>query len=200
MPWARYRLRNKALLSTLTEVYGACAIVAREGDEIVGLLRFYPKIVRDMDGAGLLCLQQDHPAGPTDDFAEREFPAQTELEDRTLAVHCMMAGSPSEKSRLYKRKGIATRMAKRLIQWATEHGWEGIEAPSFEDIPILYRWTGNAGHTFWRKLGFHVVDRFPNPHLQERNQFVIKIEEQAETMGIDPASARDRIVMRLDLT
>jgi GNAT superfamily N-acetyltransferase len=200
MPWARYRLRNVALLSKLTEVYGACAIVAREEDEIVGLLRFYPKAVWQMDGAGLLCLQQDHPAGPVDDLAEREFPALTELEDRTLEVHCLMAGAPSESGRQYKRRGIATRMAKELIRWAQGRGWESIEASSFEDIPILYRWTGNAGHTFWKKLGFHVADRFPNPHLQERNEFVVQIEEQAKTLGLEPARAKDRIVMRLGLT
>jgi GNAT superfamily N-acetyltransferase len=200
MPWDRYRVRNKALLHKLTEVYGACAIVARQGPKIVGQLRFYPKAIWQTKGAGLLCLQQDYPAGPVDDFAEREFPPHTELEDRTLVVHCLMSGSPGESGRQYKRKGIATRMAKGLIQWAGDHGWEGIEANSFEDIPILYQWTGCAGHTFWEKLGFHIADRFPHPHLQERNDFVTKIEEQAKTMGIEPARARDRLVMRLDLT
>ena len=83
MPWERYRARNKALLSKLTEVYGACATVAREGDKIAGQLRFYPKAVWDMDGAGLLCLQQDHPAGTVDNFADRHFPPREELEDQT---------------------------------------------------------------------------------------------------------------------
>lgn len=49
---------------------------------------------------------------------------------------------------------IATRMAKTLIQWAGDQGWEGIEANSFEDIPMLYQMTGCAGHTFWEKCGF----------------------------------------------
>jgi hypothetical protein len=200
MPWERYRRRNKVLLLKLTEVYGACAIVAREGDEIAGQLRFYPKAVQEMEGAGGLCLQQDHPTGPVDDFADREFPPRAALEGKTLAVHCLMAGSPGESGKQYKRRGIATRMAKALIEWARDQGWEGIEAPSFEDIPILYQWTGNAGHTFWEKLGFQVAERFPNPHLQERNEFVITAEEQAKAMGLDPARARDRIVMRLGLT
>jgi len=198
VPWERYRIRNRALLSKLTEVYGACAILAREEDRIVGQLRFYPKAVCEMEGAGWLCLQQDHPAGPMDDLAEREFPARTELEDNTLEVHCLMAGSPSDER--YKRRGIGTRMAKTLIQRAKDHGWEGIEANSFEDIPILYQVTGCAGHTFWEKLGFHIADRFPHPHLQEQDEFVAKIEEQAKAMGIEPTRARDQLVMRLDLT
>ena len=61
--WERCRARNEPLLSKLTEVYGACAIVAREGDQIAGQLRFYPKAVWEMEGAGLLCLQQDPPQG-----------------------------------------------------------------------------------------------------------------------------------------
>ncbi|MHC4400677.1 MAG: hypothetical protein ACYTG0_13460, partial [Planctomycetota bacterium] len=43
--WQRYRKRNKPLLEKLTRAYGACAIVAREDDQIVGQLRFYPKAV-----------------------------------------------------------------------------------------------------------------------------------------------------------
>jgi GNAT superfamily N-acetyltransferase len=198
MPWARYRDRNRDLLSKLTQVYGACAIVARDGDGIAGQLRFYPKAVWEMDGAGLLCLQQDSPAGPVDDLAEMDFPPPEKLQDRTLEVHCLMAGSPSDQR--YKRKGIATRMIKVLIQWARENGWEAIQANSFEDLPLLYQVTGNAGHTFWEKLGFRVADRYPHPHFQERTDFVIKLEEQGKAMGIAPEKATDRIVMRLDLT
>jgi len=198
MPWLRYLDRNKALLSKLTHIYGACAIVAKDGDDIVGQLRFYPKAAWEMGGAGLLCLQQDSPAGPVDDFAEMDFPPREKLQDRTLEVHCLMAGPASDQR--YKRKGIATRMVKVLIQWAKANGWEAIEANSFEDLPLLYQVTGNAGHTFWEKLGFRVADRFPHPHFQERTDFVIKLEEQGKTMGIAPEKATDRIVMRLDLT
>ena len=59
MPWERYRTRNKTLLLKLTQVYGSCAILARDSDLIIGVLRFYPKVVYEMEGAGFLCLQQD---------------------------------------------------------------------------------------------------------------------------------------------
>ena len=198
MPWSRYQARNKALLSKLTKVYGACAIVARDGEEVAGQLRFYPKAVWQTDGAGLLCLQQDTPAGPVDDFGEIDFPPQDELAEKTLEVHCLMAGSPQDER--YKRKGIATRMVKALIDWATQNGWKAIQANSFEDIPLLYQVTGNAGHTFWEKLGFRVVDRFPHPHFQERTDFVMQIEEQGQAIGIEPKRATDRLVMQLDLS
>jgi GNAT superfamily N-acetyltransferase len=153
-----------------------------------------------MAGAGGLCLQQDSPAGPADDFADADFPPPAQIEDKTLAVHCLMAGCPQQKENPYQRKGIGTRMVETLIQWAGANGWDRIEADSFEDVPIIYEITGSAGHTFWEKLGFRLVDRHPHPYLQERNEFVVTLEEQAASLGISPERARDRLLMRLDLT
>jgi len=203
LPLGRYRERNTPLLVKITRTYGACAIIARDGDEIVGQLRFYPKAICSMDGAGCLCLQQDHTAGPADDFADRDFPDPAQIDDKTLVVHCMMTGSSQQKENPYQRKGIATRMVGALIEWAKANGWDRIEADSFEDIPIIYEITGSAGHTFWEKLGFGLVDRHPHPDLQDRSQFdefVKTLEEQAKSIGIGPERASDRLVMRLDLT
>lgn len=202
MPWERYRKRNRPLLVELTRTYGACAIIARDGDRVVGHLRFYPKAIGDRVGAGGLCLQQDHPAGPVDDFADSNFPRPAQIEDKTLVVHCLMTGSPLQKENPYQRKGLGSRMVRALIEWAKAHGWEHIEVDSFEDLPIIYEVTGSAGHTFWEKLGFRLVDRHPHPALQDQNEcmeFVKTLEKQAEAIGMSSAKARDRLVMRFDL-
>ena len=84
-----------------------------------------------------------------------------------------------------------------------DNGWERIEADSFEDLPVIYEITGSAGHTFWEKQGFLLVDRYPHPDLKVSGQYIefIKIlEKQAKAAGILPERARDRLVMRLDLT
>lgn len=198
--WERYRKRNIPLLVKLTRTYGACAILARINDRIVGQLRFYPRVIWDKSSAGEMCFQQDYPNGPADDFADTEFPPIEHIEDRTLAVHCLMTGSPQQDENPFQRKGIGTRMVRSLIQWAKANGWEHIEVDAFEDIPMIYEMTGSAGLTFWQKLGFRIVDRHPHPHLQERNEFVAKLEEQAKFIGISPERAKDRLVMRLDLT
>lgn len=200
LPWERFSDRNTPLLRKLTLTYGACAILARDGGRIIGQLRFYPKAVCNMEGAGLLCLQQGFPEGPAEDFAESDFPSLGQIEEKTLAVNCLMTGSSQQRENPYQRRGIGTRMVRTLIQWAKENGWERIEADSFEDIPIIYEITGSAGHTFWEKLGFHMVDRHPHPHLQKRDEFVMTLEEQAEPLGIPHERARDRLMMRLDLT
>lgn len=64
---------------------------------------------------------------------------------------------------------------------------------------MIYEITGSASYTFWEKLGFHIADRHPHPHLQGQDEFVQKLEEQAKAVGISPERARDRIIMRLDL-
>lgn len=110
-----------------------------------------------------------------------------------------MAGCSQQEENPYRRKGIGTRMVGALIGWAKANGWENIEADSFEDVPVIYEISGCAGHTFWEKLGFSQVERQPHPALQGREPFVIKLEEQAKAMGIQPERARDRIVMRLGL-
>jgi hypothetical protein len=199
MPWVRYRARNKPLILKLTQIYGSCSVLARRGDSIIGQLRFYPKAVWEMEGAGFLCLQQDFPAGPSDDFHSLVFPPREKLDDQTLKVHCLMIGSPGEKVNPHLRKGIGTRMARRLIEWAKENGWKRIEADAFEDLPVIYQVTGSTGREFWEKLGFHVADRFPHPHLRGQDEFVKELEDQAIRAGIDTEKAKDCIFMRLDL-
>jgi hypothetical protein len=203
MELERYRRRNLPLLRKIARTYGACAILARDGDRIVGMLRFYPKAICSLNGAGGLCLLQDHPAGPIQGFANKDFPAPAQIEDKTLSVHCLMTGSPHQKENPYQRKGIGIRMVRVLIRWAKANGWERIEADSFEDLPIIYEMTGSAGHTFWENLGFRIVDRHPHPELQDRSkftEFITTLEEQAKAVGISPERARDRLIVRLDVT
>jgi hypothetical protein len=197
--WELYRKRNVPLLARLTRIYGACAILARDHDLVVGHLRFYPKAVCAMKGAGGLCQQQDYPSGTDDDFADKDFPAPAQIEDKTIVVHCLMTGCPQQKENPYRRQGIGSRMVQALIQWAKANGWDRIEATSFEELPIIYENTGCAGHVFWEKLGFCMVDRHPHPDLKGHYEFIRKLEGQAKSLGIPPERARDRLVMRFDL-
>jgi hypothetical protein len=91
-------------------------------------------------------------------------------------------------------------MVHVLHRWAENNGWERIEADSFEDLPIIYEVTGSAGRTFWEKLGYRVVERFPHPSLHEYDEFWSKVEEQARSIGIDPEKAKDSIIMQRILT
>ncbi len=199
VPWEHFRARNIALLDKLTASYGSCAVVARQGFSIIGTLRFYPKTVWELKGAGYLCLQQDFPAGPDDGFSADDLPPLHTLHDPTLKIHCLMTVPLSGNNESYRRGGIGTGMVRKLIEWAGENGWKRIEVEAFEDLPLVYGVTGSAGITFWEKLGFHLVDRFPHLHLREYPEFTEELESQARDAGIDPKKALDCIVMRLEL-
>ena len=159
VPWEQLRARNLPLLTKLTQAYGSCAVIARDRKHIVGQLRFYPKVVFQMAAPGLgLCMQQTFPNGPADDFAENSFPPLDQIADKTLLVHCLMTGSPQQTDNPYQRKGLGSRLVRTLIDWARKQGWKAVEATAYADLPSIYAITGQAGRTFWEKLGFGVVE------------------------------------------
>ena len=202
VPWAQLRARNVPLLSQLTKVYGACAAIARDGKQIVGQLRFYPKAVCKMAAPGPgLCMQQTFPNGPADDFVENRFPPLDQIADKTLFVHCMMTGSPQQVDNPYQRKGIGSRLVRTLIAWARRRGWSAIEVSAYADLPCVYAVTGQAGRTFWEKLGFRVIETSIESAFVEEGSdgFVGVLLKEAADRGMDAAAAKAKYTMRLDL-
>jgi hypothetical protein len=199
MPWEELRARNVPLLRKLAEVYGAYAIVARDGERIVGQLRFYPKAVCKLEEAGQLCLQQEYPAGPRVDLVQTDLAPVGILEDKTLVVHCMMVGSPKQRENPYLHRGLGTRMALYLVEWARERGWEAIEAMAYENLDIVYRVTGAAGVQFWEKLGIYEASAEVEPYLAQGGDFVRAMRQEAIRWGIDPERIKFRHIMRLQL-
>jgi hypothetical protein len=201
LPWMEFYNRNVPLLTKLTRAYGACAVLARHDKEIVGQLRFYPKIVWQISSnkENEFCLQQKFPAGPADNFSNTEFPPFKALEEKTLFVHCIMAGSPQQKENPYQRKGIGTRMAQFLINWARSYGWTAIEVKTYEDIPLLYTLSGCAGKTFWLKQKFYVSRVTTEEILLEETDLTRSLRDSAKGAGIDAALMSNSYTMRLDL-
>jgi len=192
-----HRAINVPFLCKMIKTYGTCAMLARDVGQTVGFLRFYPKILNSMHGAGQLCLQQSFPAGLSERFVETEFPALADLVDKTLTVHCLMTGSPFREENPYQRRGIGTQMARELIRWARQNGWERIEATAHEGLDILYENTGDAGRSFWERLGFHVVETRTERGFPA--EWLGTMREQAIGRGLDPRSIRNMYTMRLDL-
>ena len=202
VPWEQLRARNVPLLLKLIEVYGSCAVIARDGNQIVGQLRFYPKAICNMAAPGPgLCMQQKFPNGPADDFADTSIPPRDQIADKTLFVHCLMTGSPQQKSNPYQRKGLGSRMVRRLIEWARQQGWSAVEANAYADLPCLYAVTGQAGRTFWEKLGFRVTESgVESAFVDDGNKgFVDILLKEAAERRIDSTAAKTKYTMRLDL-
>jgi len=196
--WPYVRARNMPLLLKLTQAYGACAILAREGDDVVGSLRFYPKALCESGDAGAgFCIQQRPPAGPPDDLAAHDFPPLAAPADKTLFVHCMMITAPPGEPERYRRKGLATRLARELVRWATGQGWSGIEATAYEELPMLYAISGVAGRRFWEPLGFRLTHQDTEPAIS--GDLLEKLRRDAVAAGLDPQSVANRFIMRRDL-
>jgi hypothetical protein len=196
--WPSTRDRNLPLLRRLVRTYGSCAILARDGDRVVGTLRFYPKELCEFgEGGAAFCLQQAYPAGPRVDLAERSWPAPGDTRERTLFVHCLMIVAPPEKPGLYRRRGLGTRMARELVRWARAEGWDAIEATAYEEIPMLYAIAGVAGRRFWGKLGFRVVRADTEPAMS--GELLEAVQKDAGAAGIPADRAANRYTMRLDL-
>jgi GNAT superfamily N-acetyltransferase len=200
VPWAQFRVRNIAFLRNLTAAYGAAAVAARSGELVIGHLRFYPKAVRDLAAPGLgLCLQQEYPYGPAADLGRTAFPGLAEIADKTLLVHCMMLAPEEAGAEPLRRKGLGTRMAGTLIEWARRNGWRAIEATAYEALPVIYATSGQADRRFWEALGFRLVRTEREPALEAESEFVGKMRQEAATMGLDPARLANRYIMRLVL-
>jgi hypothetical protein len=198
MPWAALRQRNVPLLQKLIDVYGACAVAAMDGDQVVGQLRFYPKAVWQMAGNGMLCMQQFPPGGPGEDFLSNHFPPQERLAEKTLVVHCLITCSaPAEND--YRRKGIGTRLVQGLAAWAGQNGWEAIEATAYAELDILYQVTGQAGKEFWEKLGFRLVETGEEEGFFQAADLLRAMQAEAQAKGLAPASITQRYTMRYDV-
>ncbi len=197
--FATIRSRNIPLLRKLTQVYGACAIVARDGDEVVATLRFYPLALCEFGNSGAgFCMQQNFPAGPAEDLATHEFPTLQGLPDKALFVHCLLVVSPAADPGRYRRKGLASRLVRELVRWAGEKGWQAIEATAYEEIPLLYDNAGVAGKRFWQKLGFSVVGQDTEPAIS--GEFLETVSKSALSVGIPPGQVANRYRMRLELS
>jgi ribosomal protein S18 acetylase RimI-like enzyme len=200
MPWQELRARNVPLLGKLTRIYGSCAVLARDGEAVVGTLRFYPKAlcVFGPSGAGM-CLQQPCPNGPPDDMASAHFPPIEQLADKTLFVHCLMLAADAPGRPSYRRRGFGRRMAERLMEWAGQGGWAAVEATGYEDLEIVYSVTGVAGKTFWERLGFRVAEVGVEAGFEQYPDILKVLIEQGRAVGLSADAAKTKYTMRREL-
>jgi hypothetical protein len=197
--WVTHRAKNLPLLTKIIKVYGTCAILARDGKQIVATLRFYPKILFSMNGAGSTpCLLQPFPVGVSEQLVDNWFPPLTEIQDKTLVIHCWTIAPSFRLESLYALQDLWTHMERELIRWAEEQGWKAIELTAYEDTEVLYAQWGIPGRRFWEERGFRVI-KTGQESAPWFLKFLNAMQEQMVKRGMNPENAQNKYTLRLEL-
>lgn len=115
--------RNNIFLSRLIDAYGSCAMLAVEGEYVVGYARFYPGFVYRRAGRKHICCQ-DQQSPITSDMVEMEMPKSENLNDRTLRINCWFIHGD------YRNRGLSHLFLQSILEWAHQNGWATVRAPA----------------------------------------------------------------------
>jgi GNAT superfamily N-acetyltransferase len=152
----------EAFLKAIIDKYGSCAVLVVDGESIVGVLWFYPDIVREQLGAEhAACIQEEHRAEAIARLNLESLPSKEDLPDISLRIECMMVVREYDQSKVktdYTGRGIGKRMVKTLVAWAKDHGWKRIIANAIPDIKPLLLWHGSYSVERYKALGFRVTE------------------------------------------
>ena len=132
--------QEKGWLKTLEEffrteiqVLGSCAILAWDGDGVIGKMHFTTKEMHSAfrQAGGWYCV--DHESMPNIIRSFRDDDVQKALASpsRTLFIVCFNVGHFDTR---YHGKGIASAMLECLRNWARGRGWRRLEVPSCPDV------------------------------------------------------------------
>ena len=146
---------GREFLREMIQRYGTCALLAWEGQNIVGQIRFYPMTI-----ARLIMDSQTDPS-PLLDCAAACDPQDDE---GTLWVQCVMTSAPyrdgNDAKKLGARRGVGLNLAQALVSWAGDHGWRRIVKVAHCDLDWFYGIQGGGGRAFWEKAGFEEIGSF----------------------------------------
>jgi GNAT superfamily N-acetyltransferase len=146
-------------LRGISRRYGATGLAAIEDGQIVGLLRFYPRALRET--IGQLCPQDEPFARRLASTAVESLPKLNDLRPRELQIACLQV-IPERRGR-----GVGRALIQGTVAWARERGWDEIYAPAIRHILPLMSWSGQMSATSLRKQGFEVVGQEVDDGLQE---------------------------------
>ena len=159
--------------------YGTCALLAWQQQKVVGHIRFYP-----MKVARLLA------AGETDvsPILNCTLACGPDQDEGTLWVLCVMTCAPytdsAEAAQVGARKGIGLQLARALVAWAREHGWQRIVKVAHCDLDWFYGILGGGGKAFWEKAGFKVAGSFYKRAWQFKDEDKAAVDAQMARSGM----------------
>lgn len=114
---------------------GSCAILAWEGDGVIGKMHFTTKEMQDalQQAGGCYCVDEDaaNMAETLQAFSDDDLEELLASKSRTLSIVCFNIGHFDTR---YHGQGIASAMVEVLKEWARERGWRRLQVFSYADI------------------------------------------------------------------
>jgi GNAT superfamily N-acetyltransferase len=146
-------------LQALCRRYGSAAVLAVDGDLVVGKLRFAPRSVKRMLSG--ICYQQAAEARRIAELDLQSLPAREALTRQELRLDCYQV-APG-----YSGRGIAKGLLDTALAWARATGWQTVSSSAIRHIRPLLNWSGQASVKALREHGFVVVSEAVNADLRE---------------------------------
>jgi len=184
------RPAGREFMREMIQRYGTCALLAWEGQTVVGFTRFYPMKI------GRLAVEGH--AGEFEPVLDCTLACSPEEDEGTLWVQCVMtcrpyAGSqpaimPTHEGRTRfpgaqeagARKGLGLALARAVIPWAREHGWKRIVKVAHCDLDFFYGIWGGGGKAFWEKAGFTSIGTVYRPYEMSEESLAVLRSQMAE--------------------
>jgi|GEM_PF-1711495 GNAT superfamily N-acetyltransferase len=149
--------RNRKFLTRLIEAYGSCAMLAIEGNSVVGHVRFYPKFITDR--YEFCCHVSEYCI--TDEMAAMDLPPLETLDDRTLRINCFLI------DKTYRGQGLSSDLITAIVDWACENGWKTVSALATHDNYWMSRQMCLPKLNTYHKLGFETKELIVIPEAEE---------------------------------
>ncbi|MBN1348480.1 GNAT family N-acetyltransferase [candidate division KSB1 bacterium] len=147
----------KGFLEKQTRAMGSCAILAWDGDGVIGKMYFTThEMWEAFRQAGCyLCVEHESMPRMIQSLSNDEIAALLASPSKTLHILCHNIGHFDTR---YHGKGIASAVLDEMKRWAKENGWRTIEIDSCPDVVPFYA----LGSQHWRrsaleKRGFYLA-------------------------------------------
>ncbi len=152
--------RNRLFLTRLIDTYGSCAMLAMDGDMVVGHVRFYPDIICELLGTRDICCQ-DPGAAITEGMVDMAMPQMESISDPKIMIHCWLIHKE------YRYRGISHLLLQGMLRWAQKHGWQAVRASAAVNDP----WVASQACTLmlrtYEKHGFKKYETVPSVQLKD---------------------------------
>jgi GNAT superfamily N-acetyltransferase len=146
-------------LRELAALYGATGVVAVDGEQIVGLLRFSPAVLGD--AVPMICPQDEPHARRLAELDVSQLPAFDDLEPKAMRIDCLQVVES------HVGRGIGKALLRTAVDWCRDRGWESIQAKGLANVYPVMAWAGQMSFRTLERMGFEVVAHEVDPGIRE---------------------------------